>query len=74
VNDECLEILFLSRHDIEELEISSDDVLTSVEAAVLAQGEGKVTLDPRVQHVPDRSFPGHFNVLRATVWPLGVSG
>jgi ornithine cyclodeaminase/alanine dehydrogenase-like protein (mu-crystallin family) len=74
VNDERLEILFLSRHDIEELEISSDDVLTSVEAAVLAQGEGKVTLDPRVQHVPDRSFPGHFNVLRATVWPLGVSG
>jgi alanine dehydrogenase len=74
VNDERLEILFLSRHDIEELEVSSDDVLASVEAAVLAQGEGKVALDPRVQHVPDRSFPGHFNVLRATVWPLGVSG
>lgn len=33
-----------------------------------------MTLDPRVQHVPDPSSPGHFNVLRATVWPLGVTG
>lgn len=74
MNDERLEILFLSRHDIEELEISSEDVLHAVEAAVLAQGKGKVALDPRVQHVPDPDFPGHFNVLRATVWPLGVAG
>ena len=41
---------------------------------VRAQGEGEVALDPRVQHVPDPSYPGHFNVLRATVWPLGVTG
>ncbi len=27
-----------------------------------------------MQHVPDPSYPGHFNVLRATVWPLGVTG
>ena len=39
-----------------------------------AQGEGQVTLDERVQHVPDPSFPGHFNVLRATVWPLEATG
>ena len=32
------------------------------------------TLDPRVQHVPDPAFPGHFNVLRATVWPAGFTG
>ena len=39
-----------------------------------AQGEGAVTLDPRVHHVPDAAFPGHFNLLRATVWPLGAGG
>ncbi len=39
-----------------------------------AQGEGTVALDERVQHVPDPSFPGHFNVLRATVWPLEATG
>lgn len=72
--DERIEILFVSSFDIEELAVSSDDVLRSVEAVVRAQGEGKVTLDPRVQHVPDPTYPGHFNVLRATVWPLDVTG
>jgi ornithine cyclodeaminase len=74
VNAEQIEILFVSGHDIEELGLSSEDVLGAVEAVLVAQGERKVTLDPRVQHVPDPSFPGHFNVLRATVWPLDVTG
>jgi ornithine cyclodeaminase len=69
-----LEILFLSRTDIEELAVPAEDVLAAVEAVVRAQGDGQVTLDPRVQHVPDPAFPGHFNVLRATVWPLNVTG
>jgi len=56
------------------LALSDADVLAAVEAAVRAQGEGAVTLDPRVHHVPDPSFPGHFNLLRATVWPLRVAG
>jgi alanine dehydrogenase len=74
VSDERIEILFLSGRDVEELELSFEDVLGAVEAVLLAQAEGKVALDPRVQHVPDPSFAGHFNVLRATVWPLGVTG
>lgn len=69
-----LEILYLSGHDVEELALSLEDVLGAVEAAVRAQGNGEVRLDPRVQHVPDESFPGHFNVLRATVWPLQATG
>jgi alanine dehydrogenase len=56
------------------LALSDAEVLDAVEAAVRAQGEGAVTLDPRVHHVPDPAFPGHFNLLRATVWPLGVTG
>ena len=54
--------------------LSDDEVLDAVEDAVRAQGEGAVTLDPRCHHVPDPAFPGHFNLLRATVWPLGVTG
>ena len=69
-----LEILFLSRADIEELAVSTADMLEAVEAVVRAQGDGQVTLDPRIQHVPDPEYPGHFNVLRATVWPLSVTG
>ena len=69
-----MEILFVSRDDVARLEVSDDDVLAAVESALVAQGRGEVTLDPRVQHVPDREFPGHFNVLRATVWPAGLTG
>jgi ornithine cyclodeaminase/alanine dehydrogenase-like protein (mu-crystallin family) len=54
--------------------LSDADVIAAVEIAVRAQGEGRVTLDPRVHHVPEPSFPGHFNLLRATVWPLDVTG
>jgi ornithine cyclodeaminase len=70
----ALDILFLSGDDVRAVDLSDPDVLDAVEAAVREQGEEAVTLDPRVHHVPDSGFPGHFNVLRATVWPLGVTG
>jgi alanine dehydrogenase len=69
-----LELLFLSRADIERLEVTPQDVVDAVEQALEAQGRGQTTLDPRVQHVPDAGFPGHFNVLRATVWPAELTG
>jgi alanine dehydrogenase len=56
------------------LALSDDHVLGAVEEALHAQGEGAVTLDPRVHHVPDEGFPGHFNLLRSTVWTLGEGG
>lgn len=71
---DALDILFLSGADVERLGLAAAAVLRAVEDAVRAQGEGAVALDERVQHVPDPSFPGHFNVLRATVWPLEVTG
>ena len=69
-----LDILFVSGHDVETLELGDADVLAAVEEALRAQGHDQVTLDPRVHHVPDPSFPGHFNLLRATVWPTGFTG
>lgn len=72
--DAPLDILFVSGPDVEELRIRSSEVVAAVEAVVRAQGEGRVALDPRVQHVPDPGFDGHFNVLRATVWPLATTG
>ena len=70
MTDPHLDILFVSGPDVEGLSIASAEILRVVEDVVRAQGNGQVTLDPRVQHVPDRSFDGHFNVLRVTVWPL----
>lgn len=69
-----LDILFVSHEDVARLDISDRDVLAAVDAALAAQGRGEAVLDPRVQHIPDPAFPGHFNVLRATVWPVGLTG
>lgn len=71
---ERLDLLFLSGPDVAELGLGADDVMLAVEDALRAQGEDRVALDERVQHIPDPSFPGHFNVLRATVWPLDTTG
>jgi ornithine cyclodeaminase len=74
IGDGPLDLLFLSGEDVSAVGLSDEDVLGSVEAALRAQGSGEVVLDARVQHVPEPDGGGHFNVLRATVWPLGVSG
>ena len=69
-----IEIRFLSARDVAQLSLSQADVLAAVEAALRAQGEGDVVLEPREHLVPDPDFHGHFNLLRAYVAPLGVAG
>ena len=69
-----IELLFLSGADVDELALTNEEVLEAVEAAVLAQGEGAVVLEPREHLVPDPAFNGHFNLLRAYVAPLDVAG
>ena len=69
-----IEILFLSGRDVEELALTTDDVLSAVETSLRAQGNGEVVLEPREHLVPDPSFDGHFNLLRAYVAPLDVAG
>lgn len=69
-----LEIRFLSRADIESLDVTPADVIAAVEGALRAQAEGQVVLEPREHLVPDPAFDGHFNLLRAYVAPLGLAG
>lgn len=69
-----LELRFLSGRDVDDLELAPLEVLDAVEAALRAQGEGRVVLEPREHLVPDPAFNGHFNLLRAYVEPLGVAG
>lgn len=66
--------MFVSADDMKVIALSDTEVIAAVEAALRAQGEGAVTLDPRMHHVPDPAFAGHFNLLRATVWTLGSGG
>ncbi len=74
MSDRPIEILFVSSADVEELALRTEDVLGAVEAALRAQGNGEVVLEPREHLVPDPEFHGHFNLLRAYVAPLDVAG
>ena len=65
---------FLSGPDIDSLGLSNADILTAVEEAVRAHGDGSVVVEPRVHLVPDNDGAGHFNVLRGHLSVPGVSG
>src|SRR6266481_5115590 len=69
---------FLSGPDIAALSLSNAEVLTAVEDAVRAHGNGRVVVEPRVHLVPDNNGAGHFNVLRGHLSAgggrAGVSG
>jgi alanine dehydrogenase len=69
-----LRLRFISGPDVEKLNIDRAEIFDAVEAAVLAQGEGKVVLEPRVHLIPDNAGAGHFNILRAHLGPQNVSG
>ena len=55
---------FLSGPDIGSLGLSNAEIVTAVEAAVRAHGDGRAVVEPRVHLVPDNNGAGHFNVLR----------
>ncbi len=74
IDDRPIEIRFVSAADVAELSLSPADILGAVQAALAAQGEGEVVLEPREHLIPDPAFNGHFNLLRAYVAPLGVAG
>ncbi|MEW2545781.1 ornithine cyclodeaminase family protein [Streptomyces sp. NPDC047002] len=65
---------FLSGPDIEELGITSGEIIEAVEGVVAAHGRGETVFEPRVHLVPDNGGAGHFNVLRGHVSSLGDHG
>jgi ornithine cyclodeaminase len=70
----AIDITWLGGPEVSKLGLTNDDVLGAIEAALGAQGRGQTVIEPRVHLVPDKEFPGHFNVLRGYVQPLGVAG
>ena len=67
-------LTYLGGPEVERLALSDEEILAAVEAALRAQGQGRVVIEPRVHLVPESSDRGHFNVLRGVVWPLGLAG
>ncbi len=58
---------YLNRYDIEALGISDDEILNSIEKALIAQGHGKTEIEPRTHIRPRTDVEGHFNVLRGWI-------
>ncbi|WP_077000285.1 ornithine cyclodeaminase family protein [Variovorax sp. KK3] len=65
---------YLNHLDVQALKMSDAEIVAAVEEGLLAQGRGETTIEPRMHLVPEKDYPGHFNVLRGYVRPLGVAG
>jgi ornithine cyclodeaminase len=67
-------LYYLNHADVEALAMSDEEILAAVETGLLAQGRGETTIEPRVHLVPEKDYPGHFNVLRGYIRPLALAG
>ena len=65
---------YLNHADVGALALTDQEILEAVEAGLLAQGRGETTIEPRMHLVPEKDYPGHFNVLRGYIRPLGLAG
>lgn len=61
-------LTYLNRLDIEELNITDEEILSAIEAALASQGKGETVIEPRV-HLEPGVANGHFNVLRGALKP-----
>jgi len=69
-----ISLTYLNGPDIDRLELTNDEILAAVEVGLIAQGEHRTVIEPRVHLIPDPAIRGHFNVLRGYVAPLGLAG
>jgi alanine dehydrogenase len=59
---------------VQALALTDAEILGAVERGLEAQGRGETVIEPRLHLVPEKDFPGHFNVLRGYIRPLGLAG
>ncbi|MFW0766662.1 ornithine cyclodeaminase family protein [Trabulsiella odontotermitis] len=71
---QSINLTWLNGPDVDQLTLTDEEILTAVEAGLLAQGQKKTVIEPRVHLIPDKAFNGHFNVLRGYIEPLGLAG
>jgi len=69
-----IDIVYLNHADVQALAITDGEILAAVEDGLRAQGLGQATIEPRVHLVPEKEWPGHFNVLRGYIRPLALAG
>jgi len=65
---------YLNHLDVQALAMTDAEIIGAVEQALIAQGNAQTTIEPRMHLVPEKDYPGHFNVLRGYIRPLGLAG
>jgi ornithine cyclodeaminase len=65
---------YLNHLDVQALAMTDAEIVGAVESGLLAQGRGEAVIEPRLHLVPEKDYPGHFNVLRGYIRPLGLAG
>ena len=57
-------LTYLNHPDVQALALTDAEIIGAVEQALHAQGLQQTTIEPRMHLVPEKDYPGHFNVLR----------
>ena len=65
---------YLNHPDVQALAMTDAEIIGAVEGALIAQANGQTTIEPRMHLTPEKDYPGHFNVLRGYIRPLGLAG
>jgi ornithine cyclodeaminase len=71
---EEIHLHYLNHGDVQQLAMSDAEIIEAVEGGLRAQGNRQAVIEPRLHLVPEKDYPGHFNVLRGYLRPLGVAG
>jgi alanine dehydrogenase len=69
-----IHLQYLNHLDVQALAMTDAEIIGAVDQALRAQGLGQVAIEPRMHLVPEKDHPGHFNVLRGYIRPLGLAG
>lgn len=65
---------YLNYPDVQKLAMTDAEIIAAVEQGLVAQARGEATIEPRMHLVPEKDYPGHFNVLRGYIRTLGERG
>jgi ornithine cyclodeaminase len=68
-----LDILFLSKEDVDAVDLGPGEVMDAIEVGLRAHGEGRVVMPSKDHLALDRS-ERHWNILKGYVAPIDVAG
>src|ERR1700716_819831 len=69
-----IHLTYLNHPDVQALALTDAEIIAAVEQALHAQGNQQTTIEPRMHLAQEKDYPGHFNVLRGYIAPLGLAG